>query len=256
MSVKTIDYTILARLTKPRLRMMISDYPEWGLELKKYIFRYRDNYKDLMTSVFNRIEYFKNLKPDTFHQLIYLFERVKFDENEIVLRQYDVIDSLIIVLGGQLEVVMNVDGFEMVVARLTRANCLNYRNICVENRKMFLSVRASKPSVLLILPISSLLSFLAVEKELRRKINRYAMNLERTNTQFLLDILPSSTAESRKIKLQNTVMQILIEQRAERNKPSLSSLFLMFRNLGFDESLINDELKAKFVKKQSQIQDE
>ena len=104
-----------------------------------------------MTTVFSRIEYFTNLPPDIFHQLIYSFDRVQFTENEIVLRQFDIIDSLIIVESGELEVVMHVDGFEMVVAKLSRANCLNHRNICLDGRKMFLSVRASKPTTLLIL---------------------------------------------------------------------------------------------------------
>ena len=71
-----------------------------------------------------------------------------------------------------------------------------------------------------------------------------------------MDYVPGTNAFHRKAKLQNTVMQILIERRYQRNKPSLSTLYMKFKALGFDKSLINDRLKQSFMRQTVKIQDE
>jgi hypothetical protein len=98
--------------------MLLSDNPVWKDTLYQHVYSYNDDYKDMMSSIFNKIEYFRELEQPLFHNLIYKFKRCIFEQNEIVLRQYDVIDSLLIVEDGILEVMMHVDGFDMVVARL------------------------------------------------------------------------------------------------------------------------------------------
>jgi CRP-like cAMP-binding protein len=85
-SVVSIDYAIVASLTKNRLRMLLSDNPLWKLELEKHIFTYNDDLKNLLYNIFNRIEYFKDMNPFTFHKLIYAFTNHVIEENEILLR--------------------------------------------------------------------------------------------------------------------------------------------------------------------------
>lgn len=255
-SVQSIDYTILARLTKPRLRMLLSDFPLLKEELLKHVYSYKDDFKDMMLTLCRKIPFLNNLTIAQFHQIIYSFKRVGFEQNEIVLRQFDVIDSLIIVESGNLEVIMHVDGLEMVVARLAKGDCLNYKNILLGSRKMFLTVKCSSRSTLLLLRREAFDAFLNDHRGVKWVVMRHILSYDRDGSEFLLDKLPRSRSSARKIVLQNTVMQIIIKLRIQREKPSLAQLFKKFKELGFPKDLINDLAFKACRKSSDQIQDE
>lgn len=77
--------------------------------------------------------------------------------------------------------VMNVDGFEMVVAKLTRGTFLNHRNLCLDSRKMFLSVRCVSRATVMIMNLEQLNEFVEANPDLSRKLERYCMKLENEN---------------------------------------------------------------------------
>ena len=72
-TVQSIDYNILARVSRPKLRQFYSDYPSFLTQLQKQVFGYSDRYKREMKNVFEKVEYLMDLQPHLFHQLIYAF---------------------------------------------------------------------------------------------------------------------------------------------------------------------------------------
>ena len=73
-TVQSIDYTILARLTKERLRMILSDNPLLMDQFYKHVYAYEDDFKNMMHTVFSKIEYLSGLPTPLFHEMIYAFE--------------------------------------------------------------------------------------------------------------------------------------------------------------------------------------
>jgi CRP-like cAMP-binding protein len=70
-SVMSTNYAILARLTKQRLRMVLSDYPGLRTKFMEYIYGYVDPFKTFIYNVFQSIEYLKDVDKEIFHTLLY-----------------------------------------------------------------------------------------------------------------------------------------------------------------------------------------
>ena len=96
-TVLSTNYTIIGRLLKARLRMLTSDYPLFKEELLRQIYRYKDKQKDFVFSVFQRIQYFKDLNPKVFHEILYNFKEHQVEEGDIVSKPGDHIKEIIIV---------------------------------------------------------------------------------------------------------------------------------------------------------------
>lgn len=73
-TVTPIDYNILARISKARLRMLISDYPKLLTEFQKHVHSYKDSTKVLLNNAMRRIKYFEGLDVTLQHKIIYMFK--------------------------------------------------------------------------------------------------------------------------------------------------------------------------------------
>ena len=104
-----------------------------------------------MFSVFQKIAYFRNLTPKTFHLLIYSFHEFEFEAGFELLKEGDPISFLIIVMSGELEMVMHVDGIEFVVAKLTKGAVAYPKNILFNEESKFIELRCSKNGVFKVL---------------------------------------------------------------------------------------------------------
>lgn len=73
-TIVSTNYTILARLAKARLRMLISDFPIFKKILLKKVYTYNDDQKKFAYSAFQSIEYLKNISTELFHTLYFKME--------------------------------------------------------------------------------------------------------------------------------------------------------------------------------------
>ena len=142
-SIMSSNYSILARLTKPRLRSLISDYPIFLDRLKKQVYNYDDYYKVFMNQVLNQLDVLKNLKYETFHKVLYRFKEIVIDSNETLLSIGDRCNYLIIVKKGELEAFVTIDRTTFVLEKLRPGSILNYRNFFFNNEKMQVNVRST-----------------------------------------------------------------------------------------------------------------
>jgi CRP-like cAMP-binding protein len=127
-SIMGLGYNILARMSKQRLRALLSDYPSFLDKLKKHIYEYKDNYKTFMANVFSKIEILNNLSASTFHKVIYRFQEVQVESDETIMKIDDVCNHLIIVKNGELEVFVEIDQEIFVLEYLKPGSILNCRN--------------------------------------------------------------------------------------------------------------------------------
>lgn len=81
-SVSSSRYSTLARLTLPRLRQIMSDYPGMLMQMRNHLFNYKDPYKDFMFKILNRVPYLSNLCPTMFHKVIYGMTNETYEKNE------------------------------------------------------------------------------------------------------------------------------------------------------------------------------
>lgn len=126
-TVSSMDFCILARLTKLKLRELSSSYPLFRKELEKCVLKYRDCFKDFMFQSLSRVEYLRNLGAKQMHKVIYAFREKQIERGHIILRPGKPVNSMVVVADGQLEIVTEVDGFEIVLVRLCKGSVLCHR---------------------------------------------------------------------------------------------------------------------------------
>jgi hypothetical protein len=61
-SVKSLNYSILARMTLPRMRVLFIHYPQLREKFKKHVFSYQDSHKNFVLSTISKIPYMKGVE--------------------------------------------------------------------------------------------------------------------------------------------------------------------------------------------------
>lgn len=114
-SVISMAYNVMSRLTRNRLRQFTVDHPEISSLLKKHVFSYEDKKKKFFLNVFMRIPFLKDMDTEMFHEFMFSLKEIKFEHNEIVLRDNDEINHMIIIEEGELEVYTDFEQNEFVL---------------------------------------------------------------------------------------------------------------------------------------------
>jgi CRP-like cAMP-binding protein len=138
-----MNYNIMATLSKPSFKQLTSDYPELKLQLLRNIYRLKDSYKDFMYNIFYRIQFFRDLKVDLFHQMIYSFKEKNYAKGESVFNVDDPADYISIVQSGIVEIFVTIDSTEFVLEELKRGSIINHTNFFFDNSQFYVNARCS-----------------------------------------------------------------------------------------------------------------
>lgn len=117
---------------------------------------YKDLNKQLLFRAFQRIEYLSDLNIEVFHRLLYSFKEFIAEEGEVLLRENDPVNSIIIMLDGELEMVKIIDGVPMVLATIRRGASINSRSIMFSGELTRVTLRCKRRANLFILRIRDL----------------------------------------------------------------------------------------------------
>ena len=122
-----------------------------------HLFHYSDPMKKFMKKAIQQIPYLGPLflNEQLFHKVLYQFRLRLINSGEIILEEKDVINTIIIVEHGVLEVFTEFEGNEFVIEKLTAGSVLNYRSIHLEDL-MYVNVRAVGQVHLRLLKISKI----------------------------------------------------------------------------------------------------
>lgn len=83
-TVMSRKYTTLAKLTKAKFHMVITEFPKFKEILKKGIYKYNDRMKKFMKSCLKKIPYFSGVTEDAIHDVIYHMHLKHYSEGEIL----------------------------------------------------------------------------------------------------------------------------------------------------------------------------
>ena len=83
-TVVSRKYTTLAKLSKAKFTMIVTEFPKFKEILKKGIFKYNDRMKKFIKSCLNKIPYFQGISEDAIHDVIYHMNLKHFNEGEII----------------------------------------------------------------------------------------------------------------------------------------------------------------------------
>ena len=83
-----------------------------------------------------------------FHKILYSFEARFIEIGNILLKEGDKVESIFIVLSGELEIFASFEDNEFIVEKLQRGSVLNYR-VIFNGDDMNVGVRASMNTHLL-----------------------------------------------------------------------------------------------------------
>jgi CRP-like cAMP-binding protein len=86
-----------------------------------------------LKSLIQKIFYFKDLKKDELHEIMYNLRQVHLEPGEYCLLDNNgsKADEIIFVESGTLEVLTYMEGNEFVIDYLTQGSIINYRSILV-----------------------------------------------------------------------------------------------------------------------------
>lgn len=140
-SVMSIDYNILARLTKQKFRMICSDYPVLHRLFMTCVYEYNDDQKQFVFNAFNKIDYLSTLNAFIFHSLMYQIKEFTIEQGELILKEGDTVKTIFIVKTGLVEVSVKFDGNEFVVARLEGGAIINSKAIFFKKAKSMITIR-------------------------------------------------------------------------------------------------------------------
>jgi CRP-like cAMP-binding protein len=76
-----------------------------------------------------------------FHKLIYSFERKGYQIGDIILKQRDPIDKILVIEKGTIEVFTECESHEFIVENLHTGTIINFRSI-FQNDEMKINMRA------------------------------------------------------------------------------------------------------------------
>ena len=142
-TVVSRNYNTMARLTYPQLRSIINEYPLYLKYLKQYLFHYDDEKKKFLLNLIKKVFYFKaGLKTqDYIHDTIYSLKPVFYERGTIILKEQEVVKTVMFIEHGMVEVYTEFEGNEFLIDRLYEGSVINYRTFLMDDI-MSVNIRA------------------------------------------------------------------------------------------------------------------
>lgn len=138
-SVASKSYNITCKMDKNQYQAIIKKYPVFQDICKRHVYKYTDSDKDFFYTYLQRMTILKEEGKQTInvgllHDLMYSFEKFTFDEGDYVLQEGDVINSLLLVESGQLEMITSIENLnEFSVLKIGRGSIINLKNVFLES---------------------------------------------------------------------------------------------------------------------------
>ena len=131
------------------------------------------------------------MSKKTFHKLFYMMKEFIAEPDQTLLQEGQKPATLIIVKNGLLEVLIDIDGFNFVLARLGRGSIMNCRNILLKNENMKVSLKCKERAQLIFLPINDLNKVAEHDKQLKSSILMFTNKIYKQCRGSILDYLPA-----------------------------------------------------------------
>jgi hypothetical protein len=93
----------MCNLSYDHLKGLCSEFPNYKQALKKHVYHaYKDRRKLFMFKALNKVDYFRNLSCEIFHDIYYRFQQQYIEEGKVLLKEMDEADSIYVIETGNL----------------------------------------------------------------------------------------------------------------------------------------------------------
>ncbi|CAI2372991.1 unnamed protein product [Moneuplotes crassus] len=117
-SVKTTNYSTLAFVCKPTFKDMCQQFPDIVEKMKQNLKKYQDRLKLFCKYSIKEIPFFKRLSEESIEEVTYHLQQKYYDANDIIFREGNAVDNLLIITRGEVDLILKVEDHELVLHNL------------------------------------------------------------------------------------------------------------------------------------------
>lgn len=107
-TVKAVDYTTLAYLTRENFEAIRKEFPQVYLNFKRNIARYKDSDFEFRRSMIKNTPYFRNLDDEIINEIVYLLRPNRYDPNTVIIKYGDITDKIHYLKQGEVDVTISM----------------------------------------------------------------------------------------------------------------------------------------------------
>lgn len=109
------DYVTASYIERVLFNNMLDQLPNFGKVMRKYVCQYNFTKKTFILKVLKHVSYLKDLTLGQINQVYYNLKPRFIEKGTVILKPYDEIESLIIIVNGVVEMTTEFDGNEFVL---------------------------------------------------------------------------------------------------------------------------------------------
>lgn len=107
-TVKAVDYTTLAYLTRENFEAIKKEFPQVYLNFKRNIARYKDTDFEFRRSMIKNTPYFRSLDDEIINEIVYLLRPNRYDPSTVIIKYGDITDKIHYLKQGEVEVTISM----------------------------------------------------------------------------------------------------------------------------------------------------
>ncbi|CAI2375579.1 unnamed protein product [Moneuplotes crassus] len=117
-SVKTTNYSTLAKIDKPTFKDMCVQFPDLKDKMKENLKKYQDKLKLFLKVILRAIPFFQDLSEESIEEITYHLKQKSFDSNEVIERAGETVDRICLVTRGEVDLILNIENHDFVIHNL------------------------------------------------------------------------------------------------------------------------------------------
>lgn len=149
-SVMSTKYATIGWLSLAKYREVLFKYQEISDKFFEQIYEYNDSLKLFKENRLKEIPYLKHLSKPSIHEVIFKLKIATYEKGNILLQEDTIVDQMIIIQDGLVDVEVIIDKKIFVLESLPRGAILNYHRFLL-NRKFKIIARWKTTTSLLFL---------------------------------------------------------------------------------------------------------
>lgn len=255
-TVTSRNYSTLGKISKDLIYQIQSDNPGIVQHLRAGVYKCRDPNKRFIETAMKKIDYFNNLKDESFTACMYSLKKNSYKKGHVLFKEEQDTSSFSIVYEGIVEIYTYFEGSEFVLERLYPGSIFNFRTFFMDDLT-YVNARCRDQVTLLEVSKETIEDLMSKHSDFCRKMLSYQNKILKFSKIYPLDYLVNVPKEYQKEKIyseealkrdnsfKNAIMRRVIEIREEKKKPKLSDLLKMFEGKNLSDPKVRDQLKKK-----------
>lgn len=132
-TVKTVQYSTIAKLHRPDFDTVCRVFAGFLPSLKEQLKTYKDPLKKFIIRLLKNVYWMEPISKNSLEEISFTLDHEFFDNNQVIFRAGDLVDKLIFIASGEIEILVSLEDHEIVMDSL-REGCVIGLNGILKNR--------------------------------------------------------------------------------------------------------------------------